>query len=366
MLAVYENDNWKAFRSSVYNYNFNKHTGYFERWGRTFDDDPNMSIFGPEIVDIEITSTVNDNEEVPKDMLITNGGCRGNCSFCYKGHTNSKRQIHMTLITLKGVLDKLPITITQIAFGICDIDSHPQFFEILEETRNRGIVPNFTNSGVGVTWNLAKRTAELCGAVAVSVNMNHPVVAYEAINKFTNVSDKLQVNIHYMLSEETYDGVFQLIKDIKELDLLKQFKGAIVFLCYKDKQNNPNYHSVRSIEKYKRLIEDVQNNGINIGFDSCSAQMYLATIKGSQDEYLLSQYVELCESGLFSAYINCKGKYFPCSFSECMPQEWETGIDIIKSLNFMKDIWYNKRTVKWRKRLLNRKRSCPIYQLEPV
>jgi len=55
----------KKVRSNGYSYDFNKDTGFFARWGDTFDDDPTYSPFGPEILDIEI-STI----------------CDGGCSFC--------------------------------------------------------------------------------------------------------------------------------------------------------------------------------------------------------------------------------------------------------------------------------------------
>ena len=61
-------DNFKRVRSEYYNYDFNKETGFFARWGKTFTDDPKLSPFGPEILDIEISV----------------GECSGNCSFCYK------------------------------------------------------------------------------------------------------------------------------------------------------------------------------------------------------------------------------------------------------------------------------------------
>ena len=55
-----------------YNWVFNKKGGTFMRWGKTYEDDPNFSPIGPEILDLEIS--VN--------------GCPNNCKFCYKGNSN--------------------------------------------------------------------------------------------------------------------------------------------------------------------------------------------------------------------------------------------------------------------------------------
>ena len=73
-------------------------------------------------------------------------------------------------------------------------------------------------------------------------------------------------------------------------------------------------------------------------------------------------FVEPCESGLFSSYINCYGKFFVCSFAEG-EDEWEDGIDVLHCDNFVKDVWNNSRLIAWRKRLLDKKRACPIYDL---
>ena len=48
---------WKKFRAENYNYDFRISDGMFARWGKTKEsiDDPEMSPFGPEILDFEIT-----------------------------------------------------------------------------------------------------------------------------------------------------------------------------------------------------------------------------------------------------------------------------------------------------------------------
>lgn len=55
---VIENDNEKTVRSEKYNYNFNKKTGFFARWGKTENDDPLYAPM-PEILDIEVTTKCN-------------------------------------------------------------------------------------------------------------------------------------------------------------------------------------------------------------------------------------------------------------------------------------------------------------------
>ena len=84
---VIENESIKYLKSSDYNYAFNKKTGIFIRYGKTVDDDPDWSEFGPEIADIEI-STI----------------CHQGCEFCYKSNTPFGE--NMDLETFKKVLNK--------------------------------------------------------------------------------------------------------------------------------------------------------------------------------------------------------------------------------------------------------------------
>ena len=51
------NDRFKIFRSKDYNFNFDLRSGLFQRWGETEEDDPSWSPYGPEIADIEITTS---------------------------------------------------------------------------------------------------------------------------------------------------------------------------------------------------------------------------------------------------------------------------------------------------------------------
>lgn len=59
----------KHLRSESYNFDFDKKSGFFARWGRTKEDDPQAGL--PEIADIEITTKCS--------------GIRGKlCPMCYK------------------------------------------------------------------------------------------------------------------------------------------------------------------------------------------------------------------------------------------------------------------------------------------
>ncbi len=339
-MKLMKNKTGKAFYSENYNFLFRYKDGFFMRWGKTTQDDPQYSPFGPEILDLEISS----------------GKCNGRCKFCYKDNGEDENTHHMTLDEFKTIFDKMPKMLTQIAFGICDISSNPDFFAMMEYAREHDVIPNYTCNGLEVTNEVAEKTAKTCGAVAVS--MVNKEKTYKAISKFIEAG-MTQVNMHYMLSEETYDKAFNVIDDIAEI---KDF-NAIVFLQYKPKGKNPDaFHSVLDVEKYTKLINYCDEKEINYGFDSCSAPIFIESIKDHPNSIRLEMMAEPCESGLFSSYINCHGKFHVCSFAEGEDQ-WVEGIDVLHCEDFIKDVWMNPRLVEWRKRLIGKERECPIYEI---
>jgi len=327
-ITVIENKKTKHIRSANYNYNFNKETGFFARWGATKEDDPQWAP-GPEILDIEISA----------------GKCMAGCRFCYKSNNGSLPVKNMTLAQFKNILNKMPNTLTQVAFGITDINTNTDFFPMMDYCREKGIVPNFTCNGWQVTKEVAEKVAATCGAVAVSVYNKD--ASYGAIKSFADAGMK-QINIHFMLSEETYDRAFEIVSDAASDERLKGL-NAIVFLAYKPKGPHPDsYHTVKDVAKYQALTTHCEEKGVSYGMDSCSAGMYIKSIQDRPDKQKLSLFVESCESSMFSGYINVEGKYYHCSFSEGEGL-WKDGLDVLACTDFMKEVWEHPLTVKFRK-----------------
>jgi sulfatase maturation enzyme AslB (radical SAM superfamily) len=410
---IIENERVRAVRSAHYNYNFDKVTGLFARWGATPDEDPAYSPYGPEILDLEISS----------------GECAGNCKFCYKDNGMHQKLENMSFDTFKKIFDNMntrsmvEITLndgsklkgpeesyerrsskesilngkviqgsdiqqvdsyieragvlTQIAFGICDVWSNPDMFKMFEYCRNNEynmVIPNYTCNGIGVTDEIAHKTASLCGAVAVSLVNKEK--SYDAIDKFTSAGMN-QVNIHYMLSNETYERAFKIVDDIKSDPRLSKM-NAIVFLQYKPKGANlGTFSCIDSTDKYEKLVKYCEDNGVAYGFDSCSAPSWFKSIASKPNWKEISQIGEPCESTCISSYINYKGQFFPCSFTEGT-KGWEddNGIDVVNCTDFLKDVWFNERVNKFREVLLKSSsdcnckfnslcRSCPVYDISP-
>jgi radical SAM protein with 4Fe4S-binding SPASM domain len=356
------NKNLKVFKSPEYNLLFDTQTGFMARWGKTKEEDPVMCPVGPEIADIEISTVCNG--------IGTSMEKRVPCGWCYKSNTGVGE--NMSVETFAQVFYNFPKILTQIAFGIGDIDGNPDLLPILAFTRSNGVVPNLTTNGMGIDEKWARRLATLCGAVAVS-HYHIDDVCFDAVERLTNAGLK-QVNIHKLLSEETYQDCFNLIdrvaKDKKCEGKLSKLK-AIVFLLLKPKGDRNRLHGIASDAQYKALIDYARVKNVAIGMDSCSAPMVLRNV---EKEVIPS--IEPCESTLFSIYVSVKGEVFPCSFTEGTPG-WETGISLTAPGDFLKDVWNGERLTKWRNTLLGSSsgcndcavqshcRSCPVYEVTP-
>lgn len=337
----------KVYKSPDYNYVFNLENGFFARWGKDAKDDPQFAPF-PEILDLEVSTICN--------------GLGKPCSHCYKSNT-SKGQ-NMSFDKFKVIFDKMSKYLTQVAFGIGDIGANKDLFKMFEYCRKNDVIPNVTINGYDLSGDRAEKLAKLCGAVAVS-RYNPKDYCYWAVQQLTDLGMK-QVNIHCLLSEETYDMCFETLNDIKTDPRLKKL-NAIVFLSLKPKGKRNNYHILKSKEKFKRLVTYAMVRGINIGFDSCSAPKFLQAMKDNKNYKKFELFTEPCESTLFSSYINVDGDFFPCSFSE-NEQSWKKGLSVVDCKDFKSDIWNNPKTIEFRNNLIknldgNKCRNCPIFKV---
>jgi len=348
-----KDDTHIIFRSPDYNFSFDKNNGFFVRWGKTMSDDGKLELGVPEIADIEISTICHGVNGIP-------------CPFCYKGNTG--RGTYMNLDTFKKLFANLPPTITQIACGIGDIEGNPDMWDIFDYCNENGVRPNVTVNGEGITDEIVDKLVSKCGAVAVSLYDKNKT--YDTVKKLTDKGLK-QTNIHFMLSKQTYDKAWVLMRDYVNSridgsveDRLKNL-NAIVFLSLKKQGRAKDSYDSVTDEEFESIINYAFDNNVPIGFDSCSAQKFIRSIKDHDNADKLTQLAEPCESTLYSMYINTKGKFFPCSFVEGT-EGWENGIDVIENSNFFKDVWYNESTKSFRDKVIacrNCGKSCSTFDV---
>ena len=346
---ILDNEKYKILRSENANYFFNKETGYMASWGKTIDED--VQVFpAPALLDIEVTTKCT--------------GVTGKvCPFCYKANTPNGE--NMPFETFKAILDKFPNTLTQVAFGAdATLESNPDLWKMMEYTRSKGIVPNITCAQI--TDAVAEKLVKYCGAVAVSVYDDRDA-AYDSVYKLTSRGMK-QVNIHLMISLETYFNTAQVLEDCATDPRLKDL-NAVVFLSLKKKGRGENHHII-SQKQFDPLVTLALKNNLRVGFDSCSSYKVFNTFKGTEEFSHVRDSIISCEACLESCYVNVKGQFFPCSFVEGV-EGWHQGIDLLSVDNFITEVWNDAKTTNFRNALLATTTSdagcpcrvCPYYEV---
>ena len=188
--------------------------------------------------------------------------------------------------------------------GRGDVDQHENFEEILRYTRQAGIVPSFTSSGLGFTPEIVKTCKELVGAVAISWYRSDYTI--KAINMLLDAGVK--TNIHYVLGNNSID---EAIERLENNDFPKGI-NAVIFLLHKPvglgQQNNVLKANDPKVKKFFELIDNGEFN-FKIGFDSC-------TIPGliNNTHNINPDSFDSCEGGRYSMYITPDMKAIPCSF----------------------------------------------------
>lgn len=343
--TIAEDANGKILNHPNYKFAFNKNNGFFARWGETTDCDGDEALGLPEIADIEISTICNGPKGTP-------------CKFCYK--SNSGQGTNMTLAMFREVFDRLPPTVTQIAFGIGDIDSNPDMAAIFKYAKDRGVIPNVTINGGRMTPEWFDFLAETCGAVAVSLYDRD--LTYDAVKELTD-RGMTQVNIHFMLAAETADKFFHHICAVKEDERLEKL-NATVILGLKKKGRGGAFNTIDPI-LFEALVFQMLKDGIRFGFDSCSAGKVEKAVRKMYDNLQitvgefqnLKMMIEPCESTVYSSYINEKGEFFPCSFMEG-EEGWRNGIPVYDTVDFLEEVWNDARTRAFRKRVIGCRKEC--------
>jgi len=172
--------------------------------------------------------------------------------------------------------------------------------------------------------------------------------------------EALTTNVHFMISQESYTKAFEIIDDMSRDSRLKNM-NAIVFLSLKQKGGGKDFKTLTT-EQYTKLVNYALDKGVRFGFDSCGAHRFLEAVKDHKNYDNFKMMAEPCESSCFSSYINAKGEYFACSFTEGH-KDFPEGIDVLEAEDFVKDVWHAKGTTKFRDNLLKMGRHCPLYKI---
>jgi len=266
----------------------------------------------------------------------------------------------MPFETFKCIVDKMP-WLLQVAIGAdSECTSNPDIWKMMAYCREKTIVPNLTVANINDET--ADNLAKYCGAVAISRYANKNL-CYDSVKRLTD-RGMTQINIHILVSDNTYDMVMETLQD-KLTDKRLEKLNAIVLLNLKQCGRGEAYNTL-SEEKFKGLVDFAFKNNITIGFDSCGCNKFLKVVKDYPNFKQLETVSEPCESTLFSSYVDAKGDFYPCSFCENKSKgdlDWNQGLSVVNCVDFINDIWHNPKTKLFRDNLLKNGRNCPMYNV---
>lgn len=276
--------------SKEYNFYGDTETGLTIRFGKTVNDNP-ITAPWPELADISISNH-----------------CTKGCEFCYRDSTDNNS--FMSTAEYEYVLDSLTSSkwgsVFQVALGGGEPLEHPDFIEILDISKRKGIVANFTTNGIHINEIVAKNLVGRVGAVAISTRNIDEV----EINKLRLLIDNgIKTNLHFVLDKKSIHNAIELLEG-KYNDVLNGLNG-VIFLTYKPK-GRANTEDCLTIDKtFEKFTNMIDNNscGIRIGFDACFVPVLMKYTDTNVD------YIDSCECGFFSIYIDENSNVKPCSFA---------------------------------------------------
>ncbi len=274
------------------NYNFvgNQETGITFRWGKTIKEDPKSAPW-PELADISISNH-----------------CSKQCSFCYR---NSRPDgSFMSFSDYKFVLDNLSDKkwgkVFQVALGGGEPTEHPDFIKILKITREKGMIPNYTTNGEFVSDDILRATKKFCGAVAISVNDS--LLGKKKLIKRC-IDRKIKVNLHFILSNQSIDKAIEILNGNFDSDLIGV--NSIIFLTYKPFGRATEKGILKKNDSFNKFLEliDKPKTKLSFGFDACFVPVLMKYTFVNKD------FIDSCECGFFSVYVDEKLNVKPCSFT---------------------------------------------------
>lgn len=317
---------------------FDSDTGFYARSGviengKDTGVDPFMRSY-PGLIDIGIMGSC---------QHARTGQCLRAGVQCYQGGSTVV-QPDMPLADYKRVIDQSRGKTMQVALGgRGDPNLHADFEAVLAYTRENGIVPNYTTSGMLLSDEQIALSKEYCGAVAVSwYGADYTVTALRRL-----IDAGVTTNVHYVLNKSTIEQAGDMLADE---DSLPSGLNAVIFLLHKPvglgKQEEVLSFDMPAVREFFYLVEH-GHFPYKLGFDACSIPG-IATQAPSLD----STYFDSCEGGRYSMYISPGMIATPCSFDQ--------GFEYGYKLGNIEDAWNSPQFEAFRNILRNACPACPI------
>ena len=314
---------------------FNPRNGFYVRSGIFKDNvetevDPFMRNM-PNLVDIGV-------------MGHCSHGASGLCSKsgveCYQDGLHVQMP-NMSIEQYKTIIDQISDSVFQVALGgRGDPNKHENFEELLQYSRYKGVVPNYTTSGLALTDKEVSLTKKYCGAVAVSYYFQDHTT--DAINKFLHQG--CLTNIHFVLSATSIDIAIDYLANHK----FPTGINAVIFLLHKPVGLGTTEKCLSPSDPRLSTFFNIVDNWklpFKLGFDSCSMSGVL-----NKTQNINKMSMDACEAARFSMYISSDLIAVPCSFDAT--RRWGVNLNNLTVL----EAWNSPEFDSFRKLMIT---SCP-------
>lgn len=256
----------------------------------------------PELIDVSITDK-----------------CGFGCTYCYQDSTPDKKHAPRDLIpTLLKGFKHAPY---QIAIGGGEPTGHPDFPEILRETRLLGTVPNYTTAGHIFRSDVIDATNEVCGGVALTYHAFKGLDWFEQTYRRWRQALKCQLNIHLIADKDAAKNLDDLVG--LQQKLRENFN--LVLLAYYPDVGRASMEYLMTRRTYMKALPEsivlARSKGMNIAFSEGLLPFFL-----SRPELGINTQFAARSEGVFSCYVDPRGYMWPSSFSGGDPHEGQKSV----------------------------------------
>lgn len=279
---------------------FNEETGFYVRSGvmdlngEDTGVDPFMRNY-PSLIDVGIMGGC---------IHGKSGLCIQSGVECYQNGLNISKS-NMSFDNFKKLIDESAGKSFQFALGgRGDANKHEEFGKFIEYAKSKGIICNYTTSGLQLTEEEVRLTKEFCGACAVS-EYRSPYTR-KAIQMLVDAG--MKTNIHYVLSNSSIDEAINKLEN----NGFDEGINAVIFLLHKPVGLGSWENVLRPDNiKVNKFFEIIDNNTLpfKVGFDSCSCSGIV-----NFTSKIAHESIEPCEAARHSMYIDAEMNAMPCSF----------------------------------------------------
>lgn len=217
---------------------------------------------------------------------------------CYQGSTTDGK--HASMDEIKQIIRTLAENeVFEIAFGGGEPTQHPDFIEILKETKEQYIIPNFTTKNLKWIKKHIEEIEPYFGSFAYSVTYATDITELAIIRDFYGIHNH-RVCAQFVLGVESSDWALQSI-----IEACSKYGVPLTLLGFKSQHRGATFKR-KYYDNWLTIVKQVRDQKqlyCKIGIDTALATEYSELLATEFPDWLYHK-----EEGTFSCYIDAVDK----------------------------------------------------------